>query len=460
MGKETEKRYLVGSGAWKAKAGRGVHLEQGYLSTYPERNVRVRLGGNRAVLTVKGEAQGPSRSEYEYRIPPAEARKILDENCIKPILEKTRYTLGLNGYSWEVDEYSKENEGLTIVEVEFTGKGPRSKPGWVGREISDDQRYSNASLVSHPYSQWRSAEVKEAAKFHLKHKESIADGLLRVQNEQLNIAIQELSRRDDDLDGAIHEVRKAIKKVRSVLRLMRQALPALYRKENCELQQVGRKLSELRDAQALIESLANLEKRYEKELAGVELSPIQRELAQRKVRVSQTVGSTEQLAQFTAKLTEIQTRLKGADMKPVDAAALTKALAKTVKRARMAHGAAFDEGTPEAFHEWRKRVKDFRYQLDLLHKLWPDVLGAFTDSAKSLEQRLGDHHNLDVLHQTLSDTPDDFGRGKTLRKLFQVIELDRERLQDDADSCGRLLFTDKPSAWVKRLNACWASWLK
>lgn len=460
MSKETEKRYLVNSDDWRAKAGPGKHLRQGYLSTDPERSVRIRLDGDAAAITVKGDPKGPSRSEYEYKVPTRDAQQLLDGICLKPIIEKTRYTLKLNGFAWEIDEYAKENEGLTVVEVEFDGKPPRTKPEWAGREISGDQSYSNANLVAHPFSKWQASKIKDSAKFHLKHKESISDGLLRVQDEQLHIAAGELTSKNGNLDESVHEARKAIKKVRSVLRLMRPILPALYQQENRELQGVGRKLSQLRDAQALIGSLADLRKRYQEQLKRVELSSIEAELVRLKNHISKAMASPEELPNLVKTLNQVQARMASSDLKPVDALELTQSLAETVRRGRKAGRVALDERTPESFHEWRKRTKDLRYQLDLLHKLWPGVLSAFTDSAESLEQRLGDHHNLAVLRQTLLNMPDGLQSTKDLRKLLQVIDLDRTRLEDEAHAVGTLLFAEKPKIWIKRLDTCWASWRK
>jgi adenylate cyclase len=460
MSKETERRYLVASGEWRAKAGKGVHIEQGYLSTDPERNVRIRVADKRSVVTVKGKQDGVSRDEYEYAIPTPDARKLLDELCLKPIIAKTRYTIRLNGFAWEVDEYANENVGLIVVEVEFKGKPPRAKPGWVGKNITGDETYSNINLVAHPFSEWRTTRTKQSAKFHLKHSESVDEGMGRLLAEQLNIATEELSGCPRNLDESIHEARKAIKKTRSALRLLQPMLPSLYRDENRQLQSVGRQLSDLRDAQALIEALDDLRKRYRDMLDKLDLGAVDSELALRKKHMAQSVGSPAELAQFITALAQVQARLKDADLKPADAAGLTASLAETVRRARKAGRIAFNKCTPDAFHEWRKRIKDLRYQLELLEKLWPGVLEAFAESAKSLEQRLGNHHNLTVLSQALSEMPAGFTRTKAAYKLLQVIDQDRRRLQDEAHACGRLLLAEKPKVWQRRIDNCWASWRK
>jgi adenylate cyclase len=151
---EIERKYLVRSDSWRTP-GTGTRYRQGYLSTEPGRNVRVRLGAGRGVLTIKGLAVNLARPEYEYPIPVAEANEMLDTLCLKPILEKIRYTIEHAGLLWEVDEFEGENAGLIIAEVELAEADQRILlPDWVGEEVTDDPRYYNASLITNPFATW------------------------------------------------------------------------------------------------------------------------------------------------------------------------------------------------------------------------------------------------------------------------------------------------------------------
>jgi CYTH domain-containing protein len=96
-----------------------------------------------------------ARPEYEYPIPVEDANELLDTLCLKPIIEKTRYTIEYAGLLWEVDEFEGENAGLIIAEVELTAADQRILlPDWVGKEVTDDPRYYNASLITHPFAAW------------------------------------------------------------------------------------------------------------------------------------------------------------------------------------------------------------------------------------------------------------------------------------------------------------------
>lgn len=154
MATEIERKFLVKSEAWKNLAT-GTIYRQGYIATKKGTTVRVRLAGNQSYLTIKGKSEGISRAEYEYPIPLEDAQEMLDNLCDRPLIEKTRYKITVGDLVWEVDEFSGENQGLIVAEVELKEANQTiSFPEWIGQEVSDDPRYYNANLVQHPYCQW------------------------------------------------------------------------------------------------------------------------------------------------------------------------------------------------------------------------------------------------------------------------------------------------------------------
>ncbi|USR90335.1 CYTH domain-containing protein [Phormidium yuhuli AB48] len=153
MAQEIERKFLVKDDSWRSNPG--VLYRQGYLTRQRDLAIRVRIGGDRAWLTLKGATVGVSRLEYEYSIPLGEAQEMLDHLCETPIIEKRRYRVMYEGLTWEIDEFLGENQGLIVAEVELEREEQRfTPPPWLGREVSDDPRYYNANLVKCPYSQW------------------------------------------------------------------------------------------------------------------------------------------------------------------------------------------------------------------------------------------------------------------------------------------------------------------
>jgi len=154
MPQEIERKYLVKGEDWRVP-GTGVPYRQGYLSTVPERTVRVRVIRDKGYLTVKGISVGARRAEYEYEIPAEEASEMLDNLCERPLIEKTRYRLEHHGLTWEVDEFDGDNAGLIVAEVELDDEDQAiTLPDWVGKEVTGERRYYNASLIAEPYTGW------------------------------------------------------------------------------------------------------------------------------------------------------------------------------------------------------------------------------------------------------------------------------------------------------------------
>lgn len=154
MGEEIERKFLVTGDGWRERA-EGLSYRQGFLSTEPERTVRVRVAGKRGTLTIKGISIGPRRTELEYEIPLADAEHMLDTLCIRPLIEKTRHTLKLGTHSWEVDVFEGDNAGLVVAEIELQNEDEAfDRPSWLGEEVTHDPRYFNSNLVAHPYRAW------------------------------------------------------------------------------------------------------------------------------------------------------------------------------------------------------------------------------------------------------------------------------------------------------------------
>lgn len=154
MGIEIERKFLVKGDDWK-KQGKGQLYQQGYLSSHPDRTVRVRIVGDSGYLTIKGKTVGAIRPEYEYPIPYPDAQSMLDNLCEKPVIQKIRYRIPYEGLVWEVDEFQGENLGLVVAEVELKDEQQTVVcPDWVGREVTNDASYYNANLIKNPFSRW------------------------------------------------------------------------------------------------------------------------------------------------------------------------------------------------------------------------------------------------------------------------------------------------------------------
>ena len=154
MSREIERKFLLRDDRWRA-LGQGVTMRQGYLSTDPDRVVRVRIAGDAAFLTIKSRMVGVTRGEWEYPLPLDEAQTLLASVCLQPIIDKLRYRIAHAGMVWEVDEFFGENAGLIVAEIELAAEDQAfDKPDWIGAEVTHDARYFNSNLLRLPYVNW------------------------------------------------------------------------------------------------------------------------------------------------------------------------------------------------------------------------------------------------------------------------------------------------------------------
>ena len=165
MGIEIERKFLLVDDGWRAAAHKVVPMAQGYLNDLAmvdsgamQTSVRVRIEGEAAFLNIKSREAGPSRQEFEYEIPLADARALL-ALCVGGRIEKHRHYVEHAGHLWEVDEFHDDNAGLVVAEIELGNVDePFAKPAWLGAEATHAQRYYNLALASRPYAQWREDE--------------------------------------------------------------------------------------------------------------------------------------------------------------------------------------------------------------------------------------------------------------------------------------------------------------
>lgn len=156
MAQEIERKFLV-AGDFKAEATKATRIIQGYLSSVPERTVRVRVKGEKGFITIKGigNQSGASRFEWEKEIPTTEAEQLL-AICEPGVIDKTRYLVKSGEHTFEVDEFCGDNEGLTVAEVELSSEEEAfQKPAWLGEEVTGDVKYYNSMLMKNPYKNWK-----------------------------------------------------------------------------------------------------------------------------------------------------------------------------------------------------------------------------------------------------------------------------------------------------------------
>ncbi|MFT7072041.1 CYTH domain-containing protein [Patiriisocius sp. Uisw_017] len=153
---EVERKFLVKNEAYKAEARSKKRIVQGFLNTHPERTVRVRIKGDKGFLTIKGKGNdsGTTRFEWEKEIVVTEAQALL-KLCEEGSIEKFRYEVKVENHVFEIDEFSGNNKGLIVAEVELSSENEKfEKPDWLGQEVTGEIKYYNSQLSQHPFMNW------------------------------------------------------------------------------------------------------------------------------------------------------------------------------------------------------------------------------------------------------------------------------------------------------------------
>ncbi len=154
---EIERKFLVTDDTFKQDAEKKVRIVQGYLSTVPERTVRIRIKGDAGYLTIKGKSNesGASRYEWEKEISVTDAKELL-ELCESDVIDKTRFLIKSGKHTFEVDEFYGDNQGLVVAEVELESEDEAfEKPAWLAEEVTGQNKYYNAMLMVNPFKDWQ-----------------------------------------------------------------------------------------------------------------------------------------------------------------------------------------------------------------------------------------------------------------------------------------------------------------
>ncbi|WP_088339862.1 CYTH domain-containing protein [Robiginitalea sediminis] len=153
---EIERKFLVRNRSYREAAVQHWEMIQGFLSTNPDRVVRIRRCGNQAWITIKGcsDAGGTTRQEWEYAISPEDATEML-EICLPSVIRKIRYEVPVGHHIFEVDEFQDDNQGLILAEVELQEEGESfPRPAWLGEEVTGKPEYYNSQLSKNPFKTW------------------------------------------------------------------------------------------------------------------------------------------------------------------------------------------------------------------------------------------------------------------------------------------------------------------
>lgn len=274
--------------------------------------------------------------------------------------------------------------------------------------------------------------------------QSLTALIRRLADEELGAALAHAP----GSEGAVHDSRKRVKKLRAALRLVRAGLPAA-RVANATLRDAAQGLSGLRDAEVMLTVCDSL--------AAPDAVPgVRAHLAARLADAAADPGQAARAAAFRDGLAAVLADAAGWKVRGKDGAVLQAGLARTRRQGRAAMAAAREGRDPEAMHDFRKRVKDLWYLARLLQPVWPALMDPLVAISGDLGEELGRHHDLTVFAGVLDSLPPAFAA--EVARLRTDAALARDRIEVAGLAGGARLLAGDPAATAAQWVEWWRLW--
>ncbi len=295
--------------------------------------------------------------------------------------------------------------------------------------------------------------------FKLKKNESAASGIRRVVREEIDEAFELLKKGPADPETAVHELRKHFKRIRAVLRLVRDELgEQVYDRENGALRGLGRRLAAARDASIRASTLDRLREAYEKDFPVDGVVPVKKRLESRRGAALRPLRRKPAFSPIGRELVTLRRRIPAWPIRKPGFDGLALGLRRIYRKGRKSEARAYASQTDEEFHEWRKRSKDLRYGTELLEPVWPEALKDVEQTLHDLTDRLGDDHDFAELKKALTGSSRLVAGAHGVGTVVELIDRRRAELQAAARPLGELVFAEKAGPFTRRIEAYWNTW--
>lgn len=295
--------------------------------------------------------------------------------------------------------------------------------------------------------------------YRIRPEKRFSPEIRRIATEQLRQAMTTLDRQPDGLHAAVHEARKNFKRARALHRLIANGNPKISKRENARIGRIGRSLSTVRDATALVDVASDLRQHAATPQESVALLHIHHALLVRRQKLiageTDLVDRTKAAIAACRKSIKATDRLKLGNRRKKIAARLGKAWERTLVQAAAALSACERGGDENLFHDLRKCCQTYAMHLALLRDIWPSAMRAKRAAVKQLVALLGHDHDLSVLGALVNETPEAFGAAEDLSYLLSAIIAHQQPLRLEALELARTVFSDKPRKESRRIRLLW-----
>jgi CHAD domain-containing protein len=295
--------------------------------------------------------------------------------------------------------------------------------------------------------------------YKFKKKETVRAGIRRIAREEIDEAIELLRDKKADPEETVHEARKHFKRVRALLRLVRDDLgEEVYLSANGTVRTLGRRLAPVRNASVLVSALERLRSAYEKDFPAEKVASIQKRLVSRRRATLGRLRRDRTLSKIARELEPLRQHVRAWALGQEGFPCVEPGLRRAYRQGRKAQPQAYATRTDEAFHAWRKRAKDLRYHVELLQPVWPDTMKVLEKELHDLTDCLGDDHDFAELWRMLAASPGLEEPGSGVAAVIELIDHRRSELQSKAGPIGARTYSEKPRVFSCRIESYWEAW--
>ncbi len=298
--------------------------------------------------------------------------------------------------------------------------------------------------------------------FKLKKQKGLEKQFQKISSRIIDAAVASLSQRSAATRGrAVHNARKQFKKLRALLRLIREGLgDKTYDREDDSLRKLGKPLSSVRDADVMIETLDGLLSHFKDQVGKGAFKTLRNKLVLRRRDLrKQILERQKAMSKVSASARKVQKRIEDWPSLPDRFGVFNRGIRDTYEQGwrdmrEVLHGA-----TDENLHEWRKSVKYLRHQLEILEALCPSLIGEMVEQAHLLTDALGRDHDLVVLEELTRDKLVESRKDGETELLTALISQRRTELRSEALALGQRFYAETPKQFSQRLKGYWKTWL-
>jgi CHAD domain-containing protein len=292
--------------------------------------------------------------------------------------------------------------------------------------------------------------------FSISNDESISGNIRRILLDQIAYIRRHAGKKQKDIHRSIHEIRKSIKRIRAVLRMVRDEIGySSYYRENVFYRDLSRKLSEIRNYEVLSDSIHNLQADLSNTIPAAAFKPLEMELNKQREEISgDLIRLTQLLKEISGEMDDAKERIHDFMMEHDDFRALEGGIIRIYRQGRRYLHDIREDPDPTRLHDMRKRMKYFWYQVDLLQPIFPGPMKAYARTLETITESLGVYHDLVVLQEFLSET-NIITDAVINETLLQACDAKKSMLLSRIWIMADTAYSEKPRALVDRLASYW-----